>query len=408
MERHRPGLPTSIRARRWPLSLSRRSLALVAVAGLALAGGVRASGLGGPRASGGPAERAVVGQLRAAQLVTASSGWALSPHGLSRTDDGGTTWTDITPAGALASGVRGAFFLDAAHGWAVASGGSASESSVPLLAFRTADGGRTWTPGSLVDASSANAAAYGGPAWVRFVDTQHGWIVVKDVSSSNFSFGRLFRTTDGGRTWTALQAPLGDPVTFLDTRTGWTAGGPTGDRLFVTRDAGRTWQRQTVRPPAGTAGDRLAYALPVQADGAVVLSVTLVRGDQAAGVRTTVAWYRSADAGRTWQLANRISATDQVGPGVRVPVAAAGADTWISVLPSSRRLVRLRDGGATLAVQSPTTAPAGVQDLQFASPTTGWALASSGTCPPGGPCGLDSGLFRTSDGGSTWHEVTVP
>ncbi len=383
-------------------SRTQRVLALAVVVGLALAVWVRASGLEAPRAPAHQAGRAIFGPVRAAQLVTATRGWALTPKRLVWTDDDGATWRDITPPQAPAPGARGVFFLDGTHGWVVASGGSAADGGVALSALRTADGGRTWASTRLAGPSAANAAAYGGPAWVRFVDALHGWILVKEVSSSNFSFGRLYRTTNGGRTWTAMDAPLGDPVTFVDQRTGWTAGGPAGDRLFVTRDAGRTWKAQAVPPPAGTGG-RVAYALPVKAGGAVLLPVTV-----ATSTRATVAWYASRDAGRTWRLANRVATGDHLGPGVRVPVAAAGSGSWVSVLPSSRRMVRLREGGDAVAVQSTPTGPAGVEDLQFTTASVGWALASSGPCAPGALCAPGRVLFRTGDGGSTWHEVTVP
>jgi photosystem II stability/assembly factor-like uncharacterized protein len=391
---HQRTCPSSlIRNVRWARR-SRRPLVLAVVAALALAGCVRASGLE-RKASGPP-------PVRAAQLVTATRGWALTPKGLAWTDDGGGSWRDITPKSAPALGVRGVFFLDGEHGWVVASGGAAS-SEVPLGAFRTSDGGRTWTSTSVASPSAANAAAYAGPAWVRFVDQLHGWILVKEVSSSNFSFGRLYATTDGGQSWTAREAPLGDPITFVDSKTGWTAGGPAGDRLYVTRDAGTTWKRQQVQPPTGTERDHIAYALPAKSGDGLVLPVTL-----AASARSTVAWYLSRDAGRTWRLVNRIATADRLGPGVEVPVAIAGSDTWVSMLPSTRHLVRLRDGGATLTMQTPATAPAGVEELQFASATAGWALAAGGACGPNGPCAAGRVLFRTSDGGASWREVTVP
>jgi photosystem II stability/assembly factor-like uncharacterized protein len=379
-----------------------RRAALTLIAALALTGCVWARGSQDAGTATGPPHRAIFGPVRAAQLVTATRGWALTPEGLSWTDDGGQAWRDITPPKVAPAGVRGVFFLDGTHGWVVASAGSAAASAVGLTAFRTADAGLTWTSAGVAAPSAANTAAYGGPAWVRFVDGLHGWVLVKDVSSSNFSFGRLYRTSDGGRSWSALEAPLGDPVTFIDQQTGWTAGGPAGDRLFVTRDAGRSWKRQQVQPPSGVAGGAVAYALPVEAGDAVVLPVTVATAGGA-----TIAWYLSRDAGRTWRLANRLATSDRLSPDVRVPVAVAGAGTWVSMLPSSRRLVRLRDDGATIAVQAPATAPAGVQDLQFATATVGWALAASGTCPPGGPCAPGRALFRTGDGGSSWHEVAV-
>jgi photosystem II stability/assembly factor-like uncharacterized protein len=403
MELHRMCLSSPVRPprRRWRSPRSWASLTLAIAAGLALAGCVRASGKEAPGAVR-PTPPTTFGPVRAVQLVAATRGWALTPKKLAWTDDSGTSWRDITPPQARAAGVRGAFFLDGSHGWVVASSGDVAAGAVTLGAFRTADGGRTWTSARVAGASAANADAYGGPAWVRFVDPSHGWILVKDVSSSNFSFGRLYRTTDGGRTWAGSEAPLGDPITFIDRQTGWTAGGPAGDRLFVTRDAGRTWKRQTLPPPPDAASGHIAYTLPVKAGDEVVLSVTAAAGD-----RATVGWYRSRDAGRTWRLANHVATADQLGSDVGVPVAATGSDSWVSVLPSSRRLVRVRDDGATLAVQAPPTTPAGVEELQFASATAGWALAASGTCPPGGPCAPGRVLFRTNDGGSTWHEVTV-
>jgi hypothetical protein len=58
-------------------------------------------------------------------------------------------------------------------------------------------------------------------------------------------------------------------------------------------------------------------------------------------------------------------------------------------------------------LRAPATAPAGVQELQFATADVGWALAASGTCPPDAPCAPGRVLFRTGDGGSSWQEVAV-
>ena len=87
-------------------------------------------------------------------------------------------------------------------------------------------------------------------------DDSHGWLLFKLATGNNFSQGLLYVTEDGGLTWQQREAPLGEPVTFVDANTGWTAGGPAGDELYRTLDGGQSWQLQ--RP----AGEGVRYLLP--------------------------------------------------------------------------------------------------------------------------------------------------
>jgi photosystem II stability/assembly factor-like uncharacterized protein len=75
----------------------------------------------------------------------------------------------------------------------------------------------------------------------EFLDDERGWIALKLHSGSNFSFGRLLATEDGGRTWQERELPLGEPVIFQDAGHGWTAGGPL-DQVYYTDDGGESWR----------------------------------------------------------------------------------------------------------------------------------------------------------------------
>jgi photosystem II stability/assembly factor-like uncharacterized protein len=106
------------------------------------------------------------------------------------THDGGATWQ----SGALLPAPQGLVsFSDADHGW------EASDTNLDLWA--TSDGGQTWTK-----ISSRNLSAYAGggePAYnaLDFVSPQTGW-AAQDGSISEGTV--LFKTEDGGRTWSQM------------------------------------------------------------------------------------------------------------------------------------------------------------------------------------------------------------
>jgi photosystem II stability/assembly factor-like uncharacterized protein len=85
-----------------------------------------------------------------AQLVTGSSGWALTRTRLAWTGDGARSWRTITPRKIPAGRLRGAFLLDQRTGWVVASAKTRETGSLVRLAvYRTTDAGATWRRYSL-------------------------------------------------------------------------------------------------------------------------------------------------------------------------------------------------------------------------------------------------------------------
>ncbi len=106
------------------------------------------------------------------------------------THNGGATWT----SGALLPDPQGSVsFSDAHHGWVA--------SSFSLDLWSTSDGGANWT---LVSSSGLSSYAGGGgggaDSAIDFVSSQVGWATREDPIQGT----TLFKTVDGGQTWTQL------------------------------------------------------------------------------------------------------------------------------------------------------------------------------------------------------------
>ncbi len=162
--------------------------------------------------------QAVDGQ-RAWVLMLPPSPCALEcPTELRRTTDGGRTWTTL-----LHVGIAAIRFASASRGWLeLVDPTSAVEVRV------TSDSGTTWTSGFRI--------ATGGLATLDAATTQTAWLMTRDgayCTSSNCAKYELFRTVDGGVSWSSLGNPkdsagncafgqLGGPL-FASAARGWLA-----------------------------------------------------------------------------------------------------------------------------------------------------------------------------------------
>ena len=94
--------------------------------------------------------------------------------------------------------------------------------------LQTSDGGMTWQSGNVRDGAGARFTA------ASFVGNSLGWAVG--------TAGRVFATTDGGRTWfeqrSNVDADLFD-VKFIDASDGWAVGAQ--GTLLTTKDGGIHW-----------------------------------------------------------------------------------------------------------------------------------------------------------------------
>jgi len=298
------------------------------------------------------------------ELLTENEGWLLSGGRLFRTANSGETWQNITPpqAGALAQ----AAFVDAQRGWAAEVSGRGQ-----VLVWRTRNGGANWDSGEL----PLPAGQPVSEVWLDFWDAETGVVSVKFAGGANFSRGLLFKTGDGGASWTLANLPAAGPVRFVTPEFGWLAGGPLHGDLYVTRNGGFTWQAQPVVAP----GSGLAVAqLPVFADennGA--LAVTRHRPGG-----SWVEIYATTDSGQTWQLQENVSLSQSLAPGTAAAVGIVTPRQWL--VADANTLPNL---------------PPHPTRLSLASAAVGWLLAQNNG---------HSQLFFTDNGGQTWAEITLP
>jgi photosystem II stability/assembly factor-like uncharacterized protein len=243
--------------------------------------------------------------------------------------------------------IRKAFFLDDRHGWLIA-----TTNEINHQLFVTNDNGQTWQ-----EISTPSLDTGWLPHSLQFTDTQNGWIVVKQLTRSNFSNGVLHRTTDSGKSWQAFDLPIGEAVRFTTPEVGWVAGGVGGNELYHTLDGGRSWRLVKLDLPKD---GRITISLPTFTDykNGVLPVIILAQAEN------SFITYTTQDGGETWQL----------------------RDTY-------------------------TNLPEGFSTVNFINPQVGWSTTTVGTCRSTGvgkDCTLETILWTTNDGGNTWVVEEIP
>jgi photosystem II stability/assembly factor-like uncharacterized protein len=348
---------------------------------------------------GAPAAQPASAGVSDFQLLADGAGWALTGDGLMATTDNGVSWKDVAPQGVTASGTEGVYFRDPSTGWLVAAptGEGVDGSPVTSSVYRTTDGGATWQQADLPSASSA------GTAYVDFLTSEHGWVMIHDASGASVSLGELFETTDGGASWTRLpDPPIGGDITFTSSSDGWTAGGPSGDELYRTTDGGKSWTRVSVKLPEEFSGRMPSYATPTFFGDQGVLAVTLADGDADA----SVAYYTSTDSGASWALAATEPTKSLVVAPATVPTDILSASDWVQVDPSGKDVTAVKEGGDSAITASSGDLPEGTAKSQWGDSLHAWNLVSSGQClEEKTQCYDISQLVSTSDGGVSWRPI---
>ena len=189
--------------------------------------------------------------VQAGGLLDATHGWALTGQRLLVTADGGSTWRNVTPPGGFGSDLgnpKGVAFLDAQHGWVAISEAftSASDPSYGRIdVWRTTDGGQTWTKAQLPKAVFNQFGEILPQVQFDFLDASHGFAFL----SGNLAKGRndsdLFWTADGGRTWSA-DRPTGNGNEGIEGTVGFATA---NDGVIVNAHARQRHRRHPRRRP---------------------------------------------------------------------------------------------------------------------------------------------------------------
>src|SRR5215216_113233 len=185
-------------------------------------------------------------------MMDSSNGWAFGNSYVLRTTDGGGTWYNMSMPNI--AGFGGGFFQSSTKAWVL---GTSAESGTATL-FRTADGGVTWTPYS-------NVPFTGGS--IQFLDDRNGFALAGLPIGMQKHPVSIYQTSDGGATWTLKFAhdpngptnglPLSgykNGMILQDTSRGWIGGeSPVSGSVYIfrTNNGGVTWAQQPMAIPAG-------------------------------------------------------------------------------------------------------------------------------------------------------------
>ena len=360
-------------------------------------------------------------------MLDESNGWGIEASGhIVHTDDGAGTWTDVTPPQG-AYNDAGFFAMDGRTAWATPHAGDDCLEppclSTQTYVWSTQDGGTTWRPSEAiclsVDCHEEGASNLTGlypfdPRALKFIDRDHGWLLINLAFLMNQDRYDIFYTQDGGASWSYVNSSNGTaaPLSYFVTDiapldrqkilvTTDEIMGPWAElnnnlQYYELSDEGRTWNEevQVFSLPTAPIADPLWPDLDCGTLDAESIPPLVVDLDQecsfADAANNIHAYYEihfhSTDAGRTWQYWQKTGDVDFLD-------AQTG---WrlVSLGETSHELQGTDDGGKSWS-KIKTVEWNGF--LSFVNQDVGWALAYQENV---------MAVVKTMDGGKTWEIKT--
>jgi photosystem II stability/assembly factor-like uncharacterized protein len=281
-------------------------------------------------------------------FVSDSVGFVSGNNGVLRTSNGGRSWS--AASGTAGYGIYSIHFSTPTIGWATA---------FPGRAFKTIDGGQTWT----------NLYAGGLEASPRSVyskSNQFAWIVGSHYFMGTIT-GFLYSTANGGATWQSkyFEQTLTD-VYFASPDTGWVSDAD--GIVHFTTDGGVNWRALQGRAL------KFAFGSRKKAWG-IFYSSGIIAG-------TNDGWESSRlqTPSVTTQILSSVSAFDSNN------VVACGLRSLI---------IGTTDGGKNWRQYYDPGSSTYLNDIVMRSPTRIWAVGQGGT------------IVRSTDGGNTWVSTNL-
>ena len=125
--------------------------------------------------------------IRKLHMLDANNGWALGDNYVLRTNNGGTTWYNVSPSD-VADGVTGGYFPNTTTAWMLTHYSEVGQGSL----YRTTDGGFNWTRNDVPFSAGS----------LQFLDNNRGFLMSILGAAMNKQSVAIYQTNDGGRSWT--------------------------------------------------------------------------------------------------------------------------------------------------------------------------------------------------------------
>lgn len=319
-------------------------------------------------------------------------GWALTTAGLELTSNGGKSFRVVKPPIPAPAITGVAVFADQ-----VTVAGIVFDSSGPRLEVTYSDdGGSSWAEATLPAAfnpGSAELVSNGGSVI---------GMLVTSVTSSAFSEGVWYSTTDNGRRWSVSAAPCGGTAVDIAGDL-WLAGGVLNNQLYMSLNNGRTWT--LVSNPVSRSSGQPGLSVPGALGNGDVVLVSTIPSPTSSAPEVNV--YTSGDLGRSWKVFTKtMTLGGSVGSGVTTPASVADGAIWLGSLDESEVVVISPD--VVQSLERSSTLSATVDSIAASSRSTAWVVASRSQCPSGkSSCAQTFALFRTANAGASWSRVDL-
>ena len=331
-------------------------------------------------------------------VTTRQSSWTNGR--IVRTTNGGTTWTTVQ---IYAEGITAIWGTNSQTVYAVAVDGTI---------FKTTNAGETWTQ----NVSVTPIFMYS----MSFLNETTGFVAGSE--------GSIARTTNAGSTWIPLTSPQVDwsylQIKIISATEIYLVGDPAF--LYKSTDLGNTWQTINLFPINGPASTyiwtslgKVGSTMTLCGDFGVVAKSTdngltwssnsfllntniLFDMDLVPGTNNLLAVGRQFDIGTRQVYYSSNYGTNWTTRDLGVDMNASAICMVNSQLGyisgTNGQVLKTTDGGTNwLQVTSPTSGTLDIYNIEFISPTTGWAFINY-TPYAGGS------IFKTTDGGTSWTQ----
>ncbi len=340
-----------------------------------------------------PPSRHVISSVGPVQIVSASFAFAVSSRcrvqpwscaaKLLVTSDLGRHWRDITPP-TFSSGIAitDVDFVDPMHGWAM--GYSCNAQSRNAI-WRTVDGGVTWSSLGVPPVSCADASGHS----LDLLTATSGWMASWDRGSA----GALVSTAAEASWSRGPRLPVPGDISFISPKVGFLVGFPESPKLYRTTDAGVSWHLLHLGLPSTGTPWRRVMSLPTffsRERGIEPIDLS-----QFGGSPPEVVFDTTTDGGRTWSLGTVFHPrAGRLGSSWISRTSISSPTTWWVSIGKPTSVYVTRDAGKNWWV-SKRRFP-GTGDVYAFGDRRAWLVSGNGDA---------SALYLTTNGGRSWRHL---